>query len=495
MTIGSVGFRSSSMVDSLVAMRAQLADLQRQLATGKKANDYAALGIDRGLTVGLRAHLSAIAGYTSTITNVGVRINLAQTALARISDIGREVKNAVSPNNSDLLQAQRTAQNALSEMLGLLNTQAGDRYIFAGMATDRPAVETVGHILDGDGARAGLRQFISERKQADLGDGLGRLVVSQPSATSVQVAEDVAGSPFGFKLAAINSQLSGSTVTGPAGSPPAMSVDLGATNPNPGETVSFSFTLPDGSHETLTLAATTSNPPGANEFTIGADSTETAANLQSALTGAIGSLARTSLAAASAVAASGEFFNADANNPPMRVAGPPYDTATALVQGTAADTVIWYTGESSATPARQTANARVDQTISVSYGVRANEDAIRLQLQTIAAMAAIDLPTGDPDAQARNAALAARARPALDGPPGTQHIEDIESELASAQATLSAASERHQQTTATLSDFLQQIEGAKPEEVAAQILSLQTSLQASMQTTALLYKTSLVNYL
>jgi hypothetical protein len=43
--------------------------------------------------------------------------------------------------------------------------------------------------------------------------------------------------------------------------------------------------------------------------------------------------------------------------------------------------------------------------------------------------------------------------------------------------------------------MLQQIEGVSQEQVAAEILALQTRLQASLQTTARLYQTSLVNYL
>ena len=44
-------------------------------------------------------------------------------------------------------------------------------------------------------------------------------------------------------------------MTGPAGSPPAISVDLGATNPNDGDKVSFTFNLPDGTHESIQLTA------------------------------------------------------------------------------------------------------------------------------------------------------------------------------------------------------------------------------------------------
>ena len=45
-------------------------------------------------------------------------------------------------------------------------------------------------------------------------------------------------------------------------------------------------------------------------------------------------LANTQLVAASAVQAGNEFFNTDASHPPLRVDGPPFDTATGLVDGT-----------------------------------------------------------------------------------------------------------------------------------------------------------------
>ncbi len=46
-----------------------------------------------------------------------------------------------------------------------------------------------------------------------------------------------------------------------------------------------------------------------------------------------------------------------------------------------------------------------------------------------------------------------------------------------------------------LTDLLQSIEGVSEEQVGAEILSLQTSLQASLQTTAMLSRISLVNFL
>ncbi|MPZ39964.1 MAG: flagellar biosynthesis protein FlgL [Rhizobiales bacterium] len=492
MSISGIGSRSALGVQSLVDMRRQLDDLQRQLSSGKKSTTYAGIGLDRGLTVGLRNRLSAIESFQSSITHLDVRINLAQTALGRLADIGHAVKSAAFQSNeigsSGATVAQSTAYSSLDEMLGLLNTQVGDRYIFSGSGTDQPSVATLSQIMDGDGARAGFKQIVSERRQADVGaNGLGRLAISKPTPTSVQVDEDVAGSPFGLKLSGINASMANATVAGAA---PTMSVEFTGL-PNAGDTVQFQFTLPDGSSEIVTLTAAMSATPGPNEFTIGATADATADNLQTALTTSVGKLAGTSLVAASALAAADNFFNGT----PQRVDGPPFDSATGLIAGTPANTVSWYTGENGSDPARSTATARIDTSITVSYGMRANEEGVRFAIQNVAALAAMIFPPGDPDAEARSAALRARVGGNLDAPPGTQSIEDIQSELAGAHETIQGASERHRQAKSTLAGMLEQIEGVPPEQVAAEILALQTRLQASLQTTAMLYQISLVNYL
>jgi flagellar hook-associated protein 3 FlgL len=497
MSVSGIGGQSALAIQQLISMRAQFDDLQRQLSTGQKSATYAGLGLDRGITVSLNAQLSAIGGYDNTITNVMTRINLMNTALGRMSDLGSQVKAAMvqsnnTGNSSGVSIAQQTAQSSLDELLGLLNVQAGDRYLFSGRATDQPPVETMDHILNGNGALAGLKQLISERNQADLGaDGLGRLVINQPTVNSVQVVEDAV--PFGLKLSSLSSNLTNATTLGPAGG--ALSIDLSGGNPNAGDTVTLRFTLPDGTSDTLTLTATTKSPPGPNEFTIGLTPDVTATNLQDAIKAGVTKIGATSLTAASAIKASGDFFNADVNNPPLRVDGPPFDTATGTIPGTTANTVIWYTGEVGADPARSTATARIDQSLTVSYGARANEEALRNLVQNIATRAAVTVPSTNPNAPDLNTALNQRLASNLSGGVGTQSITDIETDLAAAQTSLNAAKTRHQQTSTTLNDFLQQIVGVSNEDVGAQILTLQTRMQASMQTTAMLFQTSLVNYL
>ena len=499
MSISSIGAQSTLIMKQLVQMRAQFDDLQRQLATGHKSATYAGLGIDRGVTVSLNAQLSAISSYDDTNQNVIARINLMNTALGNMIDISSQVKaalvqaNGVS-NGSGAEVAQQTGLNSLDQLLALLNARAGDRYLFSGRATDTPAVETLDHILNGNGSRAGLKQLINERNQADLGaDGRGRLTIGAGGPNTVQIDEQA--TTFGFKLGSITSTVTGATTSGPTGSPASMSIDFSAAVPNPGETVTVRLNLPDGTSKNLTLTATTDSPPGANEFTIGGTPGLTASNFQAALTTSIEKLGGSALTAASAVAASSEFFNADASNPPQRVGGsPPYFAATGMVAGTTANTVIWYTGETGSDPARSTATARIDQSLSVSYGARANEEAIRNLVQNVATLAAVTISPTNPNGVALSGELDNRIAVNI-GNTSIQTISDIETDLASAQTSLQAAKGRHQQANATLSDFLQQIDGVSNEDVGAKLLTLQTRMQASLQVTSMLYQTSLVNYI
>ncbi len=623
MAINSVSFGPTYLSQSLLNLNNQLTTLQSQLTTGKKSTSYAGMGVNEGFAIAARAQLANISAFSDTMSNINTNIGIANTALQSMVDIGTTVLNSANSsmqglNSAGQTIAQQTATSQLSSMLGILNMQAGDRYLFSGSAINTPSVASIDDILNGTTTQAGLKQVISERQQADGTTGLGRLVITSPTATSVQVAEDVAGSPFGLKLSAISSSLTGATVTGPAGSPAAVSIDLGATNPNNGDKVSFAFTLPDGTTESIQLTASSATPPPVGSFAIGANSTVTSANLKAALNTAIGTLANTSLVAASAIAAGNDFFSSagtatgsvvnnkaaipapitgatllsgaastdslatnfaagdtitvngtpitfvasgatgnnqlnvtdsvqtlltkidsitgtstpstisggvialhtdDAANltvtssnsaafaalgfgvtatatlPPLRVSGSPLSAATSLVSGTPANTISWYTGEAGPGSARATATARVDQSVTVQYGARANETAIRSQLQTLAVFAAVTTSAANPNAALQVSALSQRVAQNLARQPGQQTIEDIQSDFATAQLTMKDATARQTQAQGMLQGIVDQAENVSPDQVASQILALQTALQASYQTTAMLAQLSLTKYL
>jgi len=495
MAINGIGSNTSLLGQSVLNIKNQLNSLQVQLATGEKSTTYSGMGTGEGFAIAARAQLSNITGYQTTITNAGTTITAANTALQALATTSSNVETAANSgsqtlNSNGQTAGQVTAISQLSSMLSMLNTQAGNGYIFSGAATNTPSVATADAILNGNGAQAGLTQLISERQQADLGTtGLGRLTVSAPTTTSVSLTQD--SSPFGIKLGTVSSTLTGATVTGPTGSPPAISVALGATNPNPGDQLNITLNMPDGTTQSIQLTATTTSPPPTGSFTIGATPAATAANLQTALTASITTVASTSLVAASAMEASSNFFD----QPPLRVSGPPFNTATSLVNGTSANTVSWYTGGTTTGSARATQVAQIGPAQTVDYGIQANEQGIASQLQAIAAFAAFTVSPTNTNATAQISHMSASVAQALSVQPNQQSIQDIQTDLANAQATMSTASSLQTQTKSTLQDIVSQTETVSPDEVASQILALQTSLQASYQTTSMLAQLSLVKFL
>ncbi len=498
MAIDGVSGRTNYLGSSILNIQSQLNDLTQQLSSGKKANTYSGLGIDSGFATNLRAQLSALSGYADTATNVNTRINIANLSLQSLIDSASTTKAAaigssLTLNSAGQTAGQRTAYAAFTQSISLLNTNSGGRYLFSGRATDTPATASADDILNGTSTQAGLKQVISERKAADLGaSGLGRLVVASPSPTSVSLSEEAAGLPFGLKLSSVSGSFTaGGTISAVGGSPQSTTIDLGATNPAEGDKISITFTLPDGTSEQVQLTATSTVPPPAGSFAIGADSTATASNLGAALTTSIGALAKTSLVAASAVQAANNFFD----QPPLRVGTSPFNAATTLVAGTPTDTVSWYTGETGTDPARGTAVAKVDQSVAVQYGARANEQAFRNAIQTEALYAAVTTLPSDPNANAQISALNQRVTASLSAQPGVQSIQDVQADFAGAQAAIKSATTRQAQTSSLAQTMLDSIEGINNDEVATKILALQTSLQASYQTTATLYQTSLTKYL
>ncbi|MBR0904443.1 flagellar protein [Bradyrhizobium liaoningense] len=401
MSISSINYSSSVLGAQIRNINQQLTDLSTQLSTGKLSQNYAGMGTNEGFAIAGRAQLSNIAAYTDTITNVNVSINLANTALQSLTKIRNTVQTGSASTAQDLnvngqTVAQNTAAAQFGSMVGVLNTQTGSRYLFSGTAVNTQSVADAGDIINGTTTQAGFKTVMAERQAADLGaNGMGRLVQTQPTPSSVQVSEDVAGSPFGLKLKAVSSTLTGATVTGPSGSPVSFSVDLNGVNPNNGDKLSVQFTLPDGTTEQIDLTASTATPTPLGSFAIDASTPvnpdNTAANLNTALNTAIQKLANTSMVAASAVVAGDNFFNSASSaigTPVNNQAAPPapISGATALSGPSPSDSI------SPGFVAGDTITVNGTTLTFVSSGATGNQLNVTDSIQTL--MSKIDAITG-----------------------------------------------------------------------------------------------------
>ena len=249
-----------------------------------------------------------------------------------------------------------------------------------------------------------------------------------------------------MKLGAVSSTLTGATVTGPTGRRRRYRSTLGATNPNPGDALNITLNMPDGTTQSIQLTATTTSPPPAGSFTIGATPAATAANLQTALQTSINTVANTSLVAASAMEASSNFFD----QPPQRVSVTPpgtFATATSLVAGTSANTVSWYTGGTSTGSARATQVAldRSGADRELRHpGQRAGHRVAVAGDRRLRGLYRFAQQYAMPPAQV--SAMSASVAQALSTQPNQQSIQDIQTDLANAQTTMSTASSLQTQT-------------------------------------------------
>ena len=310
-----------------------------------------------------------------------------------------------------------------------------------------------------------------------------------------------------------------------------------------GDSVSFELTNPDGTTSTVKLTATLSSPPGDGEFTIAKDNAtppkvdlaKTADNFKARLGDALSTKAETSFKAASSMRASETFFNTYGGAMPKRVnAATTSDLATAngLRDATPDDTVEWYQGYNAAVKSddpnsspRNDVAARVDGSLTAGYGVRANEPAFAQMVRALAVMTISDFDpkagtaddkayasmpqTTDAERAAAKAAaaknlqieksrymeLASRVDGALAFGSGGQKPTDIHTEIAVAGNMVKSAADRQTNTRTTLQIMLDDVEGINKEELTAQILTLQTRMQASYQTSSILNGLSLLNYM
>lgn len=505
MTINAVT-TSSLNTDRMLSLRSQLDNLQRQLGTGQRADNYADLGQSRSTSLNVRAQRTELDGFQQAIERTGVTFSLMAQTLERLDALSVESKGDAIPStfviqNGDKTTAQVAAQYRFAETVTLLNTDVDGRYMFSGLSTDVEPLESSNTIMDGVGGRAGFKQVMDERAEADLGGTLadatlsGRLDLATVGA--VTSITEAGGDVFGFQIdtaAGASSSSPNITVAGPAGAPNALSFEVtGAVDVD--ETLRFSLTMPDGTNKDVTLNAADARQDGEYSFVVDADPLVTAANIQTALVDVVDDIARRDLVAASGAQAGHDFFD---NNPPLRVVPDAINGiagSTAALVGDAANTVVWYKGEDGPLDARLTATTRVDNDVQVSYGARANEDALRTTLRETAVFAAHNFDVDDPAASDRYSEIAFRTRGNLDDPSGGNLPRSVALEIGTASTLMEATNDRLRATRAIYDDILQNTEGVTNEEVAAQLLNIQTRLEASYSVTALLQDLSLVNYL
>lgn len=312
-------------------------------------------------------------------------------------------------------------------------------------------------------------------------EGLGRLQINATASTVTLAERAPVSANHGFRVTGASAVSGNITTTYTAADPSEMAVQFTGL-PTAGQQVSLTLTEPgaEGAQRVLTLTAVTGKA-GAGQYTIGADANATAANFANALKLVVS-----------------EAAGAAEGNP------------------------------------RQSVTSQVDDATRVSYGVQGNEKGMLRLVRTMASLSVETYPTevnirasrepmrlaalAEPNATIRASLMAdyekavtADSRTAMgrfDGMASRQQVQlsashnsepgsvDILTmELAVAHIALNNATARHTDYKAQLDNLLSDVETVSKEDVAMEILALQTRLQASYQVTSMVSQLSLSKYM
>ncbi len=138
-------------ISRLRTINLSLADLTRQLSSGKKATNFADLGSQSLTSQRSRALSEQIAVYKNNIQNGERRLKLTLSAIEEIqkqaSNVADSLSNQLQQGNLELDTVKKISDSAQRIIFDLLRAKDGDRFLFSGADSGNPPITDNG-VLD-----------------------------------------------------------------------------------------------------------------------------------------------------------------------------------------------------------------------------------------------------------------------------------------------------------------------------------------------------------
>jgi flagellar hook-associated protein 3 FlgL len=123
-----------TLFDSIAVSQRKLAETQQQMATGKKAPDYASLGVETMRNLSARTMLARQEAHAAVGVRIGTTLALMDTQIAGIEDAMNKLRDgllaAVGTGRADGLQ--EVAEEAFQRFRTALNSDEAGVFLFAG---------------------------------------------------------------------------------------------------------------------------------------------------------------------------------------------------------------------------------------------------------------------------------------------------------------------------------------------------------------------------
>ncbi|HTI83306.1 MAG TPA: flagellin [Acetobacteraceae bacterium] len=144
------------MMNMLVAqsntVKQKLVTLTNQASSGLIGNTYAGLGSGAATSLDLRPQIANLQTWQNNVDAATGRISTTQSALGSIESIAAnfyaQLNNLEGVDSSEIDSIAANARDALQQVAGLLNTQYGGVYVFAGQDSGNPPVPNSDNILN-----------------------------------------------------------------------------------------------------------------------------------------------------------------------------------------------------------------------------------------------------------------------------------------------------------------------------------------------------------
>ncbi len=141
----------ASLISDSAAVKQQLDQLTTQISTGLVSDTYAGLGSGAAVSLNLEPQIAALQTWQNNINQAASGMQVTQTAMTQIQQIASnflaQTSNLEGSDASEVDSVAASARQALVQVAGLLDTQDGNTYVFAGQDSGNPPVPDPDSIL------------------------------------------------------------------------------------------------------------------------------------------------------------------------------------------------------------------------------------------------------------------------------------------------------------------------------------------------------------
>jgi len=191
----------TKLIQDSQATHAQLNKISNQVSTGLIADNYAGLGTGAPVSLNLHPQIASMQAWQNNVDAATGRMSVAQSSLTQIQSIAAnfyaQLNNVQGVNTSAIDTIAASARDALRQVAGLLDTQDGGVYVFAGQDTGNPPVLNPDQITDTTANPTGFFATISSAVSLLGQPGHDAATVAQATLAAARCT-GVAGPPSPF---------------------------------------------------------------------------------------------------------------------------------------------------------------------------------------------------------------------------------------------------------------------------------------------------------